>query len=318
MKKKQRYLCKFQEEEIAQDYAYFRKERRSGIYSLIFTKGNTQFFLEFSAKYLLHVEKLQPIVVQKLLRRYIIVLVYAWLKEKNNYTSINEFDIILENPLTCKTLFTKLSNDLSHPLVRLFNNGDEYENNKEYNECIYELKKEISKLGKGATVLALLKKVHIDYFIYRKGEALLSLNPSSKKGKVRQIDQIISEAISNKEFKKFDILIEEDNASKFKSNVSSKIGNAQINRMMVLALGFIVDDIIKNDNYDLSKNIDISKLASIKEMTFEKDDSFFTKETSNLKFMDKFGKINNDEIEEFEFIFNDKKYSLSKQGLKEI
>lgn len=318
MKKKKEYFCNFQEEVITQDYAYFKEQRRSKIFYFIFTQGMTKFFLEWSAKYLLHIEKLQPVVAQKFLRRYTIVIVYSWLKEKHNYTSINEFDRILENPLTSKTLFVELINDLSHPLVRLFNNGDNYEDNKEFNECIYELKKEINKLSKGETAIDLLKIVHIDYFIYRKGEPLFSLNPSSgTKGKVRKIDQIISEAISNKEFKKFDIHIDEDNVDKFKSNIFID-EEYKIKRMMVLALGFIVDDMIKNDNYDMSKNVDISRLESIKEMTFDKNDKFFTNDASNLKFMDRSGNINKDEIEEFEFIFNNKKYSLSKEGLKEI
>ena len=127
----------------------------------------------------------------------------------------------------------------------------------------------------------------------------------------------ISEAISNKEFKKFDVHIDKDNVDKFKSNI---LINKEyiIKRMMPLAVGFIVDDMIKNDNYDMSKNVDISRIESIKEMTFDKNDKFFTNDASNLKFMDKSGNINKDEIEEFEFVFNNKKYSFSKEGLKEI
>ena len=60
--------------------------------------------LKWVNKYLLHALNLPPVIAQEVIRRYIILFVYSWLKDNHGYNSISEFDRILASPLDCKEL----------------------------------------------------------------------------------------------------------------------------------------------------------------------------------------------------------------------
>ena len=75
------YKCN--EIEISRNFLSFSNDDiRSFIYYMTFTKQYNQRILSLIIKYLVHIEKIKPEDIEDIIRKYSIILIYSFLKEK--------------------------------------------------------------------------------------------------------------------------------------------------------------------------------------------------------------------------------------------
>lgn len=307
------YRCN--EKEIAKLYfEFFNKDNtstlRNKLYYQVFTKDYNQVVIEWVNKYLLHVEKLPPLITEEIIRRYIILFVYSWLKDINQYdNTVDEFDYLLSKPLTYREILNTNVISKETPLALIFNNKENYYINKHDN--LKSFKKEISKIKNNEKVIKLIDKTHIEFFInYRRIEMI-----NMEKSNIKLVDQIIAEGLLDARFYNFNIVINEENFENYRSNIINESSQVMIKEKLPLILGIFIDNIIENKNNNLEDNINLDIFKCFQFMTFDKNCTAISNKRCKFKFINNDGSIDKSEIIPFDFIFNDQEYSLSHIGL---
>lgn len=310
------YRCN--EKEIAKLYFEFFNEEstqtlRKKIYYQVFTKDYNQVVIEWVNKYLLHVVKLPPLITQEIIRKYIILFIYSWLKDVNGYNNIiEEFDYLLSKPLSYREMLnTNVSSNLT-PLALIFNDKNNFYSDKEKNQKA--LKKEVSKIKNNETAIKLLKKVHDEFFNDYGRKEMVDM----EKYNIKQIDQIIAEGLLESRFYDFNIVINESNFEKYQANIINEGSPTMIKEKIPLIFGILVDNIIQNKNFNLEENIDVNIFKSFQFITFDKNCSAFAKKRCKIKFINMDGSFSKNEIIPFEFMFNNEEYTFTSSGLRKV
>lgn len=133
-------------------------------------------------------------------------------------------------------------------------------------------------------------------------------------------DRVISLELLENEFTMFKLEIKSNDFTKLAKGFNCGKGkpSAAAKKIIMLSFGYLVSDIVKNDNYDFSKQVKPLPLDMYLLITQSQNATTF-KNTSS-KFYSRDGKIIEEELnhlEEFDFILDNKKYNFSKYGLKE-
>ena len=315
------FKCSYRlkEIELAKNYfAFYRGENRPNesvrnfMYYMIFTKNYTQVFLKWITKYLLHVECVDPLVVEEVVRKYIVLIIYCWLKETKNYEYINkQFDQILSEELSvCSLLNTNVDED-DNFLTKLYLKN----NPKLYSQYIQKFKVGLNCV-KNTELVAMTNLLCKDYnyFIVNHTVALSDL----KTDKQRRTDQTIAETMSiSKDFVDIDIFMDMTNYENYIKNVVESETPKSLKTSFLIFIDLITKNIIDNDNFDLSKHI--TNLETFKEgniFTVNKNCTFFHKDGCKIKFINANGEIIKNKIIGFSYTYNNIIYELSSKGLK--
>ena len=309
---KKEFKCsyRYNEKEVTKSYFEFKEDIRNSLYYRVFTRDYNQVVLSWVNKYLLHVKKVKPIVAQELIRKYVIIFVYSWLRDRFDYVKVNEFDEILSKPLSIENLFTIKVESSDDYLAMLFNDLNIYRD-KEKNK---EFESKIKKCEISDKIISLIKKVHIEFFIIRYDE-LLSMEAKD----VKQIDQIVSEGITNNYFYDFKIEIDEENFENYQANIVNESNKSAIKERIPVIFGMLVNNLITNNNYDMLQNIDVEMFRDFPHITLDKNDTIFIKKpkpSMKINFINIDGSFNKSKIVPFEFIFNNQRYAFSNGGLR--
>ena len=253
---------------------------RKKIYYQVFTKDYNQMFITWLCRYLLHVKNLDPIIVKRIIRRHLIIFVYSWLKDERGYDNkIKEFDEFLSKPLSYREILNiSVTSNLS-PLAKIFNDEKNYfeENGKIFNE----LKKELSKYKDKDQALKLINKSHVDFFINYSRDEMIDM----EKFNIKQLDQIIAEQILNDNFYCFDIKINEENYEGYKNNIIFEESPTRIKEKFPLIFGILIDNLLKNNNYELNNPIDPEIFKCFQFITFDKNCTATSKKRLKIKFI---------------------------------
>lgn len=304
----------FDEYQLSKNYFEFnvnKKEVESAIYNILFNRKYYQMYYEIIIKYLLHKEKISPSLILDVVRKHAVLLFYYIMKGRFGYDLvIEEFDKLLSFRFTSKDLLNaRIENN--HPLALIFNkeNGKEYEDYLKLLEKELSFLKENSKPGKSPVdvILTVLRK---DYLFFSLTHKSLS-NLKTETDKKRSFDQLISENIEKYNFIKFNLQIDLENINNYCLNFNEENNKVLMERYSIV-FGVFVYEVIKNDNLNLVKEVDLQELKKL---------NFFAKHhkilLSCLKFINsETGAVDKQTIIPFKFVYNDILYEISKEGIK--
>ena len=310
------YSCN--EKTLMKEYFEFYKEKnakksiRNFMYYIVFTMGYNQSFLNWIIKYLLHHHNINPLEIENIVRKHIVLFIYSWLKEtKNYYYNNSDFNKLLSDKLTIDDIQNKKIND-DHILTNIYLKTFEF---KQFKKLVNDLKKDLDFLkAKEQNIIVNLLNKENYFFVENHNTELLML----KVDNARRIDQLISENIINDEFVNFNIELDELNYEKYIKNVDHSESPKSLKTRFLLFIALITMDIINTENYDLSKKVNIERLRESRLFTKDKSCTFFKKYSTKLLFMDIDGTILKDKIISFQFSLNGNRYELSSNGLNKL
>lgn len=309
----------FDETLISKEYFEFnrlnaKRPIKNIIYYMIFKREFYQMYYSILIKYLLHIEKIHPILIEEVIRKHAVLLFYSWLKDVASYNvSIPAFDELLSKELKPMDLLKKEAEG-DYPLVLIFNK----EEGDKYKDYIKSLKKELSYLydvfpsNKKNPLDIIVNVLNKDYLFFSLYHFHIG-NLKSDSERERRFEQLIAESIEDFKFIRFNLQIDLDNVEKYVLNFSSN-SNADLLKRYSIVFGIFVNEIIKNDNYSFDKSINLKELKKLNYFAKEDDISLL-----RLKFLNsKAGEINKDNIVAFKFKYNDVDYEISSKGIKKI
>ena len=289
-------------------------------------KGILNYYRHIS-RYL--VNKVKPEVAKELLKKYIIVTIYEYLKDKELLpeTLISQhFDEMLENGITIEKLNEEIDNN------NLFNHL--------LNSGIIEFKKVSDKIKlyireynlekfESKSVQNVLNALYnyYDYFQINTNFTEYSKNRKS-------CDILIAEALTYKRKKEFEFDIIDDD--RYMSNILDyqldrnrelvpqskdffkKVYPQRVRNSKII-IGHLVDEILSN-NESLSyvKSLDSRELKCYTISTDSSYSGYGINNDTFIKFLEFHSDgyyINPEKIDEFEFVYNRKRYKLTKNGI---
>lgn len=304
------YKCN--EIEISRNFLSFSDDDiRSFIYYMTFTKQYNQRILSLIIKYLVHIEKIKPEDIEDIIRKYSIILIYSFLKDKYNYKNILFFDEILEKDISIEAL-KSIPQKSNNALIELYLK----EKSTNYYEYIIKLEREIFRIKEmknkiRKTIINLLIKDNHFFTSYKKNE-MLNLKNDNR----RSFDQLIAESIENRNFTDIDIEITETNFQNYKNNYIHFNSDKNLKSKYLIFIALLTFDLIENNNYDLSKKIDLNIFYNTDILSLDKRNKLKGESGKILNFIDFDGNILDKNIHTFQYILNGIKYELSSNGLK--
>lgn len=304
------YKCN--EIEISRNFLSFSDDDiRSFIYYMTFTKQYNQRILSLIIKYLVHIEKIKPEDIEDIIRKYSIILIYSFLKDKYNYKNILFFDEILEKDISIEAL-KSIPQKSNNALIELYLK----EKSTNYYEYIIKLEREIFRIKEmknkiRKTIINLLIKDNHFFTSYKKNE-MLNLKNDNR----RSFDQLIAESIENRNFIDIDIEITEANFQNYKKNFIHFNSDKNLKSKYLIFIALLTFDLIENNNYDLSKKIDLNIFYNTDILSLDKRNKLKGESGKILNFIDFDGNILDKNIHTFQYILNGIKYELSSNGLK--
>ena len=310
-------------------------KNRRNIYKMMYVLETNLKFIRMVLKYLLIVEKVPPIKVEKLILKWCLIISYYYFKEYYNYdVVVEEFENMLQNELTVDVLEnTKIkSNEL---YGNIFNCDDE--SNNEMKKNIDLLYKHLSQYRKKDESTAKVQKFITayntktllekdNYFFSIKNNKVYDFYEEFEQyDKNLSFDRLIAEVLANdNELVLFDFSIEEDEFNKLiknyqttiiKDKKETELGSTVLKKATPVIFGYMVFDIIKNNNFDYSKEI---KTISQELFYMALDQTKCDMSINSFKYIHQNYIDNKQEISECEFIMNNNKYHFTGERLEKL
>ena len=324
---KDNIILEYNEHNILKNIFFFTKEYRPIIKRIAFALEKNLKVIRLVVKYLLHDVKLDPLDTEDVLKKWIVLISYYYIKDSAGYEcDIPELDQLLDKEFTIGDL--KTTKIESNKYFGNIFNVDSKEMNKRINELIDHLKENITLDEKKYkrnpspyTIKNMLTKTNY-FFNDHHGYKYDFENEFALYKENISYDRIIAMELMNPEIIRFKIAMDEENFHKLKENYYvDGYYNSSLIKLIPLIFGFFVYNLIKDDNYKLDKQFKFissemylfhsRKQSDSKGINIAKFQSYLKSDQVNPSYDD----INN--ITECSFYFNDKEYIFSKNGLVE-
>ena len=335
-----KYIQSYDEESIGRDYfSLTDSECRKTALAVTFGNQTTQAILKIVARYLLHSNEQHKLVydLEDILRKYSIVLIYLFLKEKSKKVDLlgpkglnlyNEtFESILEGGITYDKLvhskFTS-SNELVKVYLKDSIDGNEYKQIlKELRRKIYRVKfTKYEEQGKMHDILT-NNEVEAIYNLLSKDASFFYERRTSFNdifnNSMRNLDMLVAEAQYESEFVKFNIEIPEDQVSSYLENFYKDDGASGFDKSKrgLVILGYFVHGLLKRKDFNCEQELDLISPVQLRFHARSKNVSASRgKNPSLFIFVNSNNKLEKSNVTPFNFKYNDKMYRLSKQGLE--
>lgn len=310
-------------------------KNRRNIYKMMYVLETKLKIIRIVLKYLLIVEKVPAIKVEKLILKWCLIISYYYFKEYYFYdVNVVEFDKILENDITVDILEnTKVeSNEL---YGNIFN--CDYDLNNEMRKYIDLLYKHLSQYNKkvessdkkekfitAENTKTLLEKDN--YFFSIKNKKYYNFYEEfDQYSNNLSFDRLIAEVLANdNEVIMFDFSIEQEEFEKLLFNYQTKIiknkketqlGDTVLRKATPIIFGYMIANIIKNNNYDYSKEI---KIISQELFFMAIDQTKCDMPINSFKCIHKNYIDNRNEIQNCKFTLNNNVYNFSGERLEKL
>lgn len=324
-KKEPNLIAKYNEYRFIKEVFSFTPSIRKLLYCYMFIQNRRNQIILLALKHLLLVEKHDPVEVEKIIRKWCVVVIYYFAKTMYGYKETStELDNLLSKDLTFKSLDE--CNVLSNEIIgNVFNATDEI--NKNYNKKITEFCQSLSSVLLDfdkhnlctADVNNLLTNDNY-FFTNHNGKVESFKNAFTRYANNKSFDRLISEALNSDLPISFEIEFTYEEFKKCVKNyrLDPKKEDVKISSLhkknIPLIFGYMVAMIIEEENYNLSNNLTYLKIEQLLVNQGQQKcnidiDGFIPQEKDG---------INVSKIITCEFLLNGAKYQFSSTGLKKI
>ena len=302
------YSFSFDEELLAYELFHLKENKIKSVINSQIRNKSFNLIFAYVSRYLLHVHRIEPVVVRQMLRKYAVIIAYMYLESSpslnlkgivnpkiSNMISNMSVELLLKD-IKIPGLFGRLYNDIEYHknLKLLINKLNRQDKNKE--EDIY-------KLLRG------------EYNFFSPNTELIKF---SKNESMKRFDLIVSEEMMNNEFEKFEFELEYDS---FIRNIIPE-GQKKLNvTFATIWTGYLIHSCIKSNDFTCSKIHDVINNNKFVLCSCDKRASI---PNTHLMFM--FDEVNGKNIERenidlkkvsyFRFTYNGKKYDFTRSGIK--
>lgn len=322
----------FNESELLKRYFSFSSlpnKNRDNIYKIMFVSSTNIKVLKIVLKYLLVVEKIPPKKVEKLIFKWCILISYYYFKQTYLYDiSIPEFDEILNSDITVNKLdsLNVSSNEIYACLVN--NDRDSKKTNSNIEALCNHLKTYQDKQRKNTEIKNEINSDKINslltndnyFFNGHSGKKYLFSKEFDPINKKSSFDRLISETLAdNNDLSLFDFSVKESEIVNISKNYnlfkgSKELGKAVINKSVPVIFGYMVYNMIKNENTDFSKKVKFIPetlfFIFLNQAKCDFSVNAFKYQKNNII-------IEKENINKCEFVLNNKQYEFSANGVLE-
>ena len=324
IKKENKITKSYNEYLFLKEIFSFADSRRKKLHRYLFIDERSNQIISVVLKYLLHVEQRNPIKVEKIIRKWCVIICYYYAKLQGYKETAPELDQLLLNNLTFDALNDCVveSNEI---IGNVFNDNETV--NKKYNEHISvfcdSLASVLPDFIKHKFCIKYVKNLltNDNYFFTNHNGKVESFNTAFYKyPKSKSFDRLIAEVLNTPKPIKFTIEIDEEEFFKCIKNykhlneIVKGENDTAVKKAIPLMFGYMVAYMIEYNNLDLSKKLEYLKIEYLLlELNQGTCDIIIDGFIPQKEY-----EVNKEEIVSFEFIFNNEKYKFSPSGLTKL
>lgn len=319
-KKVDNIIVEYNEKQNLKELFSFVDSRRECIYKLMFTQQKPLQIVSLVLKYLLKVKEVKPLKTEKIIRKWCVLICYYYITIKYEYPNkTKELDELLENDLTIEAL-DKCVITTNELIANIFNDNEEV--NKNYNKNINLFINSLKGIVKeeDRSNICILKINNIlktdNYFFTNHNNQPYSFDGSFNQfANNKSFDRLIPEVLNSASVINFKI---EFTNNEFINCVQNYVDNdpssSKVKKNIPLIFGYMVSQIIKDDNFKLDKKI---KYLTTELLLLQKNQQKCDIIIDGFKPKTK-DKLLKDEIVSCKFKLDDEEYLFSSNGLERL